>query len=323
MDHPSDTHCPWPRRLAWATLLAALPLVLLGGTVTTLRAGMAIDGWFVLEPGRGDHFLLAYPVEKWLRDAGTFSEHSHRLFGTLVGLLAIAHVAATLQWDRRRELVACAVAGLVAICGQGALGGFRVLENSQELAFLHGSFAQAVFALLCVNVVLASDDWRALPRRRDDGARAARGLAWFAVLAVYGQSVLGAWLRHTGFALPLALHVLGAFAAVAAVVLAARKWKQVAGDDAGARPLARAARRAHALLGLQFLLGIGALLAVTVLSGGFQGKVSTGEMVFATAHVLCGALLLAQCLAGALWSQRLLATAEESAHARGGLEGAR
>ena len=75
---------PWPRRLAWATLLAALPLVLFGGTVTTLRAGMAIDGWFVLEPGRGDHFLLAYPLEKWLRDPGTFTEHTHRLFGVLV-----------------------------------------------------------------------------------------------------------------------------------------------------------------------------------------------------------------------------------------------
>jgi cytochrome c oxidase assembly protein subunit 15 len=320
---PAPQSSPWPRRLAWATLLASLPLVLLGGTVTTLRAGMAIDGWLVLEPGRGDHFLLAYPVEKWFRDAGTFSEHSHRLFGTLVGLLAIANVAATLAWDRRRELVTCAVAGLVAICGQGALGGLRVLENSQELAFLHGSFAQAVFALLCLNVVLGSDDWRALPRRHDEGARAARGWGWLAALTVYGQIVLGAWLRHTGLALPLALHVLGAFVSVAAVLLAARSWKRLAGDAAESRPLARAARRAHALLGLQFLLGLGALVAVTVLSGGFQGKVSTGEMVLATAHVLFGALLLAQCLAGALWSQRLFTTAAEAAGSRSGLEGAR
>lgn len=323
MARSSAAHSPWPRRLAWATLLAALPLVLLGGTVTTLRAGMAIDGWFVLEPGRGDHFLLAYPVEKWLRDAGTFSEHSHRLFGTLVGLLSIAHVAAVLTWDRRRELVTGALAGLIAICGQGTLGGLRVLENSPQLAFLHGSFAQAVFALLCVNVTLASDDWRVLPRRRDERARGARGLAWLAVLAVYGQSVLGAWLRHTGFALPLALHVLGGVGAAAAVVGAARRWKAVAGVANEARPLARAAWNLHALLGLQLLLGLGALVAVSVLSGGFQGAVSTGEMVLATAHVLGGALLLAQCLTGALWCQRLLASAEESAPARGGLEGAR
>ena len=35
---------PWPRRFALATLAAALPLILFGGTVTTLRQGMAEDG---------------------------------------------------------------------------------------------------------------------------------------------------------------------------------------------------------------------------------------------------------------------------------------
>jgi hypothetical protein len=39
--------------------------------------------------------------------------------------------------------------------------------------------------------------------------------------------------------------------------------------------------------------------------------------------VLFGALLLAQCLAGALWSQRLFSTAADSAGSRSGLEGAR
>ena len=323
MSHAADAPAPspWPRRLAWATLLAALPLVLFGGTVTTLRAGMAIDGWLVLEPGRGDHFLLAYPVEKWFRDAGTFTEHTHRLFGTLVGLLAIAHVVCTAALDRRRELVAGALAGLVAVCGQGALGGFRVLENSQQLAFLHGSFAQAVFALLALNVVLASDAWRTLPRELDGRARGLRGLSWLAVVAVYAQIVLGAWLRHTGAVVPLLLHAVGAFLSVAAVVLAARAWKRAAEGSPARAPLARAARRAHALLGVQVLLGIGALVAVMVFSGGFQGAVSTGEMLLATAHVLFGALLLAQCLAGALWSTRLLASASEGAHAR--LEGAR
>ncbi|HVS17790.1 MAG TPA: COX15/CtaA family protein [Planctomycetota bacterium] len=325
MSHPAAelAPSPWPRRLAWATLLAALPLVLFGGTVTTLRAGMAIDGWFVLEPGRGDHFLLAYPLEKWLRDAGTFTEHTHRLFGALVGLLAIAHVACTVALDRRRELVVASIAGLVAICGQGALGGFRVLENSQQLAFLHGSFAQAVFALLALNVVLASQAWRTLPRELDERARGLRALSWLALLAVYAQIVLGAWLRHTGAALPLVLHVVGAFVSVAAVALAARGWKRAAGDSAGRAPLARASRRAHALVGAQALLGVGALVAVMVFSGGFQGAVSTGEMVLATAHVLFGALLLAQCLAGVLWSYRLLAEAGEGAQAPAGLEGAR
>ena len=71
----------WPHRLALATVVAAIPLLLFGGSVTSLEAGMAIDGWLVLERGRGDHFLFFYPVEKWFRDVGTFVEHSHRLCG--------------------------------------------------------------------------------------------------------------------------------------------------------------------------------------------------------------------------------------------------
>jgi cytochrome c oxidase assembly protein subunit 15 len=322
MPHSAAAPSAWPRRLAWATLLAALPLVLLGGTVTTLRAGMAIDGWWVLEPGRGDHFLLAYPLEKWLRDAGTFSEHSHRLFGTLVGLLSIAHVTATVALDRRRELVAGAVGGLVAICAQGALGGLRVLENSQHLAFLHGSFAQAVFALLTLNVWLASEAWRTLPRGVEVRAGLLRGLSWLAAAAVYGQIVLGAWLRHTGAALPLVLHVAGAFLSAGAVLAAARAWRKAAGESRARAPLARAGIGAQVLLGVQVLLGLAALVAVVMFSGGFQGAVSTGEMIFATAHVLFGALLLAQCLGGLLWSYRLVASASEGARAPGGLEGA-
>jgi heme a synthase len=318
---------PWPRRLAWATLLAAVPLLLLGGTVTTLRAGMAIDGWLVLEPGRGDHFLLAYPVEKWFRDAGTFSEHSHRLFGTLVGLFSILYVVAACAFDRRREVVACAVASLVAICAQGALGGFRVLENSQDLAFLHGSFAQAVFALLAANVVLTSKAWRELARSACKRAAPARRWGWAALIAVYAQIVLGAWLRHSGAALPFALHLLGVVAVVAALVAAARQWKLSYQDGQAGRvdrsPLRRAARNVHLLLGVQLLLGLCATVAVLVYSGGFQGRVSTGEMIFATAHVMGGALLLAQCLAGVLWSYRLVATAQEALACSAELGGSR
>ena len=324
---PSTSPSAWPRLLAWATLLAALPLVLLGGTVTTLRAGMAIDGWFVLEPGRGDHFLLAYPVEKWFRDAGTFSEHSHRLFGALVGVLAIAQVLAAALLDRRREVVTCAVASLLAVCGQGALGGFRVLENSDNLAFLHGAFAQAVFALLAANVVVTSRAWRELPRSGCKLTRGSRALAWLALGAVYVQIVLGAWLRHSGASLPFALHLLGVALVVVAVIAVARQWKRAwqAGEESGADrgPLRRAARKLHVLLGVQLLLGLAATLAVMVFSGGFQGHVSSGEMVFATAHVLFGALLLAQCLAGLLWSYRLLASGAELAARPTRLEAAR
>lgn len=311
---------PWPRRLAWATALAALPLVLFGGTVTTLRAGMAIDGWWVLEPGRGDHFLLLYPVEKWFRDAGTFTEHTHRLFGTLVGLLAIAYVAVVASLDRRREVLLLAVASLLAVCAQGALGGFRVLENSQDLAFLHGSFAQAVLALLGANLVVTSRGWSELPRSACKRARGLRLASWGAVLTVYGQIVLGALLRHSGALVPLFLHLTTVVAVIAAVLALAHQLKLAHADGVAGgvdrAPLAATRRNLLVLLGVQLVLGVLATVSVLVFSGGFQGPVSTGEMIFATAHVLFGALLLWQCVAAALWTRRLVGGREAATSVR-------
>ena len=114
----------WPARFALATLLAAIPLLALGGTVTTLEAGMAIDGWWILEPGRGDHFLLFYPLEKWFRDIGTFSEHSHRLFGVLVGNHAIATVIATWLATKAKAARRVAFLGLFSVC-------FRLADKNQ------------------------------------------------------------------------------------------------------------------------------------------------------------------------------------------------
>jgi heme a synthase len=308
LPHAASAARPWPRRLAWALFLAALPLLVLGGTVTTLRAGMAIDGWWVLEPGRGDHFLLFYPVAKWFRDAGTFAEHSHRLFGTLVGLLAIAYVVVSARADRRRGAVILAATCLLAVCAQGALGGFRVLENSPELAFLHGSFAQAVFALLACNLAVTAPAWRGLARVASTRTASARGWCIAAAVTVYVQIVLGAWLRHSGAALPFALHLVGTLAAVTAVGVAARQLGLVRADASArgqeVQQLGRARRGLLTLLAVQVVLGVAAAAAVLVVSGGFQGEVSTAEEIFATAHVLCGALLFAQCVTACLWIHR-------------------
>ncbi len=300
---------PWPQRLAWVALLCALPLTLFGGTVTTLRVGMAIDGWLVLEPGRGDHFLLFYPLEKWLRDAGTFTEHSHRLLGVLVGLATISYFVLVALRDRRREVLALAGLSLAAVCAQGALGGLRVLENSPELAFLHGAFAQAVLALLGANLVVSSPSWGRVRAASAGLAASARRWTWLAVLVVYAEVVLGAWLRHTGSALPFGLHLAAALAVTASVLGAANRLGRVHAElvQRGGPPAPfRSLRRwIVGLLVAQLGLGVLAAVSVLVFSGGFQGQVSVGEMIFATAHVLFGALLLGLCLAAALWSHAL------------------
>jgi cytochrome c oxidase assembly protein subunit 15 len=299
--HATTTASSWPHRLALATWLSALPLVVFGGAVTTLRAGMSIDGWWVLDRGRGDYFLLAYPLDKWFASAGTFSEHTHRLCGVLVGLFAIAYMVAAAREHRRGAPISLALWGLggfVAVSAQGTLGGLRVLENSPQLAFLHGCVAQIVFAVLGANVVLSSRAWREARATRLDTAPWKRA-SLIAVAAVYAQIVLGAWLRHTGAELPLMLHLVFAALAAGAVLMLARHARET-----GAPELVRSAQRLKWLLVAQLCAGGLATVAIFVVSGGFTASVSTAETFSSTLHVLLGALLLQQTVAAAMWMHR-------------------
>lgn len=307
----------WPRRFALATLCAAVPLVFFGGTVTTLRAGLAIDGWLILEPGRGDHFLWFYPIEKWFRDTGTFVEHTHRQIGSLVGLLAIATVIVTFVGDRRRVARGLAVAALLAIIAQGVLGGLRVLERSTDLAFLHGSFGQAVFALLGVLVVVLSPAWQSAGRHSAARAGVLHTRSILAVAAVYVQIVIGAWLRHGASVIALALHIVAVLVVVACVWLLARELKTVA-DEIGSRDafarvrLSRLRTAVLGLLGAQLLLGVMAFLSVYVLYG--RQPTVVEQSLFPTLHVMGGAALLLATACAALWSHRLCGS-RESLHA--------
>lgn len=287
--------------------MAAVPLLAFGGQVTTLGAGLAIDGWWVLEPGRGDHFLLFYPVEKWFRDVGTFTEHTHRLFGTLVGLLAIATVIAVWRRDPRRSARVLALAGLAAVCVQGTIGGFRVLERSDGLAFLHGVLGQGVFALLAAVAVFLSPRWRAQPRVACKCAPGLRRVAPVALVLVYLAIGSGAWLRHQGGFLPLAAHLGGVLAGGAALLLLGRRLlgaaaRQGSGPDRSV--LRGSGLRLLALLVAQVLLGLASFVVVFLVST--DGSVNLHHSLFPTLHVLVGALLLAQTTAALLWSRRVL-----------------
>lgn len=320
----------WPRRFALATLIAAVPLVFFGGTVTTLHAGLAIDGWLILEPGRGDHFLWFYPIEKWFRDTGTFVEHTHRQIGSLVGLLAIATVIATFVCDRRRVARGLAVAALLAVVAQGVIGGLRVLERSTDLAFLHGSVGQAVFALLGALAVVLSPAWQGAERRAAPRSGALRSISLLTAAVVYGQIVVGAWLRHGASPLALVLHVAAVLLVVACVWRLARELRAVA-DELGAGSAAERARLERlrvlvlSILAAQVLLGIVAFLTVYVFVG--RNPTQIQQALFPTLHVIGGAALLLASVCTALWSHRVsfsrVPVEVRSERARPSLEGAR
>ena len=337
----------WPQRLAWLTLASTVVLVCAGGSVTTYRVGMAVPDWpatfghnMVLFPIREmlqsfgvalehSHRLIGAWVgvcafaftatTLWL--AGRKLGALLTLIGCLamgaqgsidpsMGLVAIGALLVALFTVGRRASEVLPVLAFLAICLQGWLGGARVLENSQSLAFLHGSLAQLVFALIAIASLVQAPAWRTQERRPCKQAPRLQRLALLTIVAVYAQVVLGAWLRHSGATVPLLLHLAFALAAVALPMVLARSLRVTAAEGAAGghdrNQLLVQRQRLLIAVVIQVLLGFGALIGVLVASGGFDQPVTRAEAWLATGHVLGGALLLAQTFATWMWSRRVV-----------------
>src|SRR5690606_6356261 len=83
---------PWPHRWAVALVCATFPMIWIGGLVTTTGAGMAVPDW----PNTYGYNLFLYPWQTWVFGPWKlFIEHGHRLFGTVVGMIAIGFLVST------------------------------------------------------------------------------------------------------------------------------------------------------------------------------------------------------------------------------------
>ncbi len=258
-------------RLALATLAATGVLILLGGLVTNTGAALAVPDW----PSTFGYNMVLFPWSRMV--GGIFYEHSHRLMGALVGLLTLALTALLWREGRLRRLGLVAVAVVLA---QGVLGGLRVVLLENTLAIVHGSLAQAFFALLAAIALLTA------PRGRVAGARvepALKGLTVLAAALVYAQIVFGALLTHAG---RIDLHLAGAVLVFAIVPIVTAPLRRT--GDAVAAPVSRLLL---VLLGAQLLLGVGSFLAR------FSPFWIPGEQLagvaLPVAHRLVGSLILA------------------------------
>lgn len=283
-----------------ACLLAAVTSVLLtfGALVTTYEAAMAVPDW----PGTYGHNLLLFPFAEWLHGPwDLFLEHGHRLLGAVVG--AITLLVAVLVWSRSGPpvVVSLAIAAVLLVVMQGALGGARVLLDDKTIAKVHACTGPLFFA---VTVALAALT-RGRPRRdsstRESGREAGPAAVWTSVglvAAVYMQLVAGAQLRHVDPSMPpdsfrglVAIHISGAvvvlvLALVAVACSASKAWP-------------------GALLACaccQWLLGLGTWAVSWGLPTGFipeswqpatplHARVGWGAAVV-TGHVLLGMLML-------------------------------
>lgn len=147
-------HHPWLERFVWLMAATTFLLIILGGTVTSKDAGLAVPDW----PHTFGYNMLTYPPSKWV--GGIFWEHTHRLLATLVGMLALVLMGWVLLVNRlSMTLRMLGAAILVLVIIQGVMGGLRVTEISTVLGVVHGVTGQLFFALLLVTAVMTGKRW--------------------------------------------------------------------------------------------------------------------------------------------------------------------
>src|SRR4051794_25959408 len=154
---PCPAYNPLLHRTAQLTAAATLLLIFMGGLVTSHGAGMSVPDW----PNSYGYNMFTFPPSKWV--GGIFYEHTHRLMGTVVGMLSI--VLTIYAWKKETRLwvqnLATAVLGAVIV--QGILGGLRVVLVKLDLAIVHACFAQAFFCLATLVAIITSRWWKTAP----------------------------------------------------------------------------------------------------------------------------------------------------------------
>jgi cytochrome c oxidase assembly protein subunit 15 len=293
---------------AVAVAACAFAPLLLGGLVTSRKAGLSVPDW----PTSLGAWL--FPPD-WTRTPNVFEEHLHRLAAAAVGALVVAlaiwiHRSEPRAWVRRLGWTAL---GLVVL--QGVLGGlFRVVLLQDRAAPVHGILGQAFFCLMVATALFLSRGWREAPPPESlPAAGRIRRATLVAAAAVFLQVVVGAVFRHWDKILrdPPAEHftvLVGIHAAtgLAATLLGLRAMVATFQGAPGRPALSGPAMLVGFGLVAQVVLGLVAWLARVK---GIAEEVVPPPYQFwtATAHQAAGAIVLAASLVLALRARHLLA----------------
>ncbi|WP_428390098.1 COX15/CtaA family protein [Mucisphaera sp.] len=198
-DADSPYRAPYRRTLHALAILLALStftLIGFGGHVTSLDAGLAVPDW----PGTFGYNMFLAPLEVWFYDVGTFWEHAHRLIGSWVGFLTLLLGTGLAIWAPKPWLRWLGIPMIILVIIQGLMGGFRVTEESQILAAVHGVVGQVFFAIVIFVIVATGGLWtRATIRekaKRTLGGRLTTYACWSVVAVLFVQLALGASIRH-------------------------------------------------------------------------------------------------------------------------------
>jgi cytochrome c oxidase assembly protein subunit 15 len=280
-------------------------LVLAGSLVTSTGSGLAVPDW----PTTYGWSMFTFPPSKWV--GGILYEHGHRLIASTVGMLTIVLAAWLWLRDPRRWMKWLGITALGAVVAQGVLGGLTVLFLlPAAVSTAHAGLAEIFFCLTVTIALFTSPNWIAGYAPANDDATLRR-VATSTTALVFAQILIGATMRHTGAGLaiptfPLAFghlvppywdpkiavhfaHRVGALVVTLAIVAtAAHVWYH----HPSRGELIRPAGLVVALVAIQIALG-----GLTVLS--------RRNVWINSAHVVCGALVLATSLVLTLRSWRV------------------
>jgi cytochrome c oxidase assembly protein subunit 15 len=285
--------------VAGATVL----LVLAGSLVTSTGSGLAVPDW----PTTYGWNMFTFPPSKWV--GGIFYEHGHRLIASTVGLLTIVLAVWLWRADPRRWMKRLGFTALGVVILQGILGGITVLYFlPAPVSTAHAGLAEIFLCLTIAIALFTSPGWKSAAPPVDDVML--RRIATATTAVVYVQILIGAAMRHTGAGLAIPdfpwmfgrlvpdrwdaaiavhfAHRVGALVATLAILATAgHVWYHHRRPD-----LRRPSALLVALVLVQVTLG-----AMTVLT--------RRDVAINSAHVVCGALVLATSLVLTLRSWRV------------------
>lgn len=316
-----DTRSCWLARFAVVAAVAVVPLLTLGGAVTSAHAGLSVPDW----PGTYGANMFLYPIGLMAADPRVFLEHTHRLFGSLVGLTTVALFLATLMVDRRAWIKVFAGVLVLAVIAQGVLGGLWV-RMAQEggmdsrlvrwLPVIHGVMAQVYFAGAVAFAAAVSLGYAQVTANTHNTLM--KGAAkWTKILlgVLLVQLVMGAMYRHLQSKHALFTHIGVAFVVVVLAQIVGFRMKKLAREGTSApRQLAISGTGMAHTAGLQFLLGWVAFLVVGTAAARVNptaGQLATTDVVSGwyalvrSAHQVNGAALIALATLAAVWAGRV------------------
>lgn len=314
------TRSGWLGRFGLVTTLIYLPLIAVGGAVTSTESGLAVPD-AVTTYGA---VSVLFPFEL-MSEPRIFLEHSHRLFGTLAGLTTIVLMVCVLVHDRRRVPVLLAIALFLSVSIQGYMGIKRVSDLNTFVAILHGVFGQVVLALAGVLAATLTESWRSLgedPERRA-AARKAVKFALMMTAALLLQLAMGAAARHLDRMDPpnpganhaRLTHAAFAFVVMFLIILAGSLAIRAGKTGTRFNGIRLLGISLHGLVTWQFLLGwatLGLIMtrkspAVVPMADQLAdaAPIRTVEALITTAHQASGAVLLLLAVVTTSWLLRL------------------